>query len=104
MGTSRNSSCRAKKWVKNERLGFFIPYRRNGLPAGYIPDFIVVADRDENVIVGIKGPTPRRRLLSDGRGDQPARAIRDLALPHCHRPGRIDIMLNPFTSAWRFSI
>jgi type III restriction enzyme len=44
-----------KKWVKNERLGFFIPYRNQGLPARYVPDFIVVTDRGVNVIVEIKG-------------------------------------------------
>uniref|UniRef100_A0A1W6STP2 Hydrolase n=2 Tax=Nitrosospira lacus TaxID=1288494 RepID=A0A1W6STP2_9PROT len=44
-----------KKWVKNERLGFFIPYRKKGLPARYMPDFIVVTDSALNVIVEIKG-------------------------------------------------
>jgi type III restriction enzyme len=44
-----------KRWVKNDRLGFFIPYRRRGLPAKYIPDFIAVTDKGENVIVEIKG-------------------------------------------------
>ncbi len=43
------------KWVKNEKLGFFIPYRRRGLPAKYYPDFIVVNTAGENVIVEIKG-------------------------------------------------
>jgi type III restriction enzyme len=43
------------KWVKNERLGFFIPYRNKGLPARYIPDFIVETDKALNVIVEIKG-------------------------------------------------
>ena len=44
-----------KKWVKNERPGFFIPYRRNGLPARYVPDFVAVTDSDQNVNVEIKG-------------------------------------------------
>lgn len=43
------------KWVKNDRLGFFVPYRNKGLPARYIPDFIVVTDSGLNVIVEIKG-------------------------------------------------
>lgn len=43
------------RWVKNDRLGFTIPYRRRGLPSNYVPDFIVVTDRGENVIVEIKG-------------------------------------------------
>jgi type III restriction enzyme len=44
-----------RKWVKNERLGFFIPYRNKGLPARYVPDFIVETDSDLNLIVEIKG-------------------------------------------------
>lgn len=43
------------KWVKNERLGFFIPYRNRGLPVRYVPDFIVETDSGLNVIVEIKG-------------------------------------------------
>lgn len=44
-----------KKWVKNDRLGFFIPYRHKGLPARYVPDFIVETDSALDVIVEIKG-------------------------------------------------
>jgi type III restriction enzyme len=43
------------RWVKNDHLGFFIPYRLHGLPARYLPDFIVVTDRGLCVIVEIKG-------------------------------------------------
>jgi type III restriction enzyme len=44
-----------RKWVKNERLGFFISYRNKGLPARYLPDFIAETDRGLNLIVEIKG-------------------------------------------------
>jgi type III restriction enzyme len=44
-----------KKWVKNDRLGFFIPYRNKGVPAQYVPDFILETDTGLNVIVEIKG-------------------------------------------------
>jgi type III restriction enzyme len=44
-----------KKWVKNERLGFFVPYRNKSIPARYVPDFIVETDASLNVIVEIKG-------------------------------------------------
>jgi type III restriction enzyme len=44
-----------KRWVKNDRLGFTISYRHRSLLSRYIPDFIVVTDRNENVIVEIKG-------------------------------------------------
>jgi type III restriction enzyme len=44
-----------KKWVKNERLGFSIPYRKKGLPARYVPDFIAETDNGARLIVEIKG-------------------------------------------------
>lgn len=44
-----------RRWVKNDRLGFFIPYRRRGLPAKYLPDFIAFTDKSVNVIVEVKG-------------------------------------------------
>ena len=43
------------RWVKNDRLGFFIPYRNRGVPARYIPDFIAVTDKGLNVVIEIKG-------------------------------------------------
>ena len=43
------------KWVKNERLGFFIPYRNKGIPARYVPDFIVATDSGSNLIIEVKG-------------------------------------------------
>jgi type III restriction enzyme len=43
------------KWVKNERLGFFVLYRNKGITARYVPDFIVKTDNLRNVIVEIKG-------------------------------------------------
>ncbi len=54
-----------KRWVKNDRLGFTIPYRHRGLLSRYIPDFLVVTDRHENVIVEIKGQ--RQALLGTSR-------------------------------------
>jgi type III restriction enzyme len=44
-----------KKWVKNERLGFVIPYRNKGLQARYFPDFVVQTDTGITVVVEIKG-------------------------------------------------
>ena len=43
------------KWVKNERLGFFIPYRNKGILARYIPDFIIETDIALNLMVEVKG-------------------------------------------------
>jgi type III restriction enzyme len=43
------------RWVKNDHLGFLIPYRKRGIPAKYAPDFIAVLDTGLQLIVEIKG-------------------------------------------------
>lgn len=50
-----DSHVGVKSWVKNDRLGFYILYRNRGLPARYIPDFLVVTDSGQNLIIEIKG-------------------------------------------------
>jgi len=55
------------KWVKNEHLNFFIPYRKEGVPTRYIPDFIAVLDNGLNLIIETKG-----RYLDDA--DRKAKA------------------------------
>ena len=50
-----DSHAGVKSWVKNDRLGFFVPYRNRGLPARYVPDFLVVTDSEQNLIVEVKG-------------------------------------------------
>lgn len=45
-----------EKWVKNEHLGLFVPYRKaGGVPARYIPDFIAELDIGLNLIIETKG-------------------------------------------------
>nr|WP_298410482.1 DEAD/DEAH box helicase family protein [uncultured Halomonas sp.] len=43
------------RWVKNDHLGFIIPYRKRNIQARYFPDFIVVLDNGLQLIVEIKG-------------------------------------------------
>ena len=43
------------RWVKNEHLGLRIPYRKNGVPATYIPDFVAELDVGLLLLVEIKG-------------------------------------------------
>jgi type III restriction enzyme len=43
------------RWVKNERLGFVIPYRRDGVMRRYFPDFLAVLRNGERLIVETKG-------------------------------------------------
>jgi type III restriction enzyme len=43
------------RWVKNEHLGFYVPYRKHGVPSRYIPDFIAQLDIGLNLVLEIKG-------------------------------------------------
>jgi type III restriction enzyme len=42
-------------WVKNDRLGLVIPYREQGTPRKYLPDFVVELITGGHLIVEIKG-------------------------------------------------
>ena len=42
-------------WVKNDRLGLVIPYRKDGAPRKYLPDFVVDLKNGACLIVEIKG-------------------------------------------------
>lgn len=44
-----------KRWVKNDHLGFVIPYRKDGVRRRYLPDFIVELASGEHLVVEIKG-------------------------------------------------
>lgn len=43
------------RWIKNDHLGFLIPYRKGDLSPKYTPDFIAVLDNDLHLIVEVKG-------------------------------------------------
>lgn len=50
------AACPAvKSWVKNDRLGLFIPYRKDGVSKKYIPDFLVDLCDGNHLLVEIKG-------------------------------------------------
>lgn len=96
-----------EKWVKNDRLGFFIPYRHRGLPAKYVPDFIVGTDSGENVIVEIKGQVTDAADAKAKAAERWVAAVNRLGEHGRWRyilvtdPGRLGIMLNEFTkSSW----
>lgn len=44
-----------ESWVKNDRLGLVIPYRKEGVPRKYLPDFIVLLTTGDYLMVEIKG-------------------------------------------------
>jgi type III restriction enzyme len=94
-----------RKWVKNDRLGFFIPYRNRGLPAKYLPDFLVVTDTDQNVIVEIKGQVTDNADAKAKAAQRWAAAVTRLGQRgNWHYllvtdPGRLGLMLNAYTTA-----
>jgi type III restriction enzyme len=46
---------RVRAWVKNDRLGLVVPYRKDGNPRKYFPDFVVDLEDGDHLIVEIKG-------------------------------------------------
>jgi type III restriction enzyme len=50
-----DSHPRVSAWVKNDRLGLVVPYRKDGSPRKYFPDFLVDLEDEDHLIVEIKG-------------------------------------------------
>lgn len=94
-----------KKWVKNESLGFFIPYRNKGIPSRYVPDFIVETDTALNVIVEIKGQFTDNADVKAKAAQRWVNAINRLG-QHSNwhyllvtDPGALGSVLNAYTTA-----
>jgi type III restriction enzyme len=77
------NDSRVKSYVKNERLGFTIPYVHQGRSHEYIPDFLVrlktePTDQDRTLIIevsgGLKSPGPRAAKAETAR-NQWCRAV-----------------------------
>jgi type III restriction enzyme len=94
-----------KRWVKNERLGFFIPYRNKGLPARYVPDFIMETDSDLRVIVEIKGQLSDYADVKAKAAERWVNAVNRLGQHGTWHyllvtdPGALGQALNPYTTA-----
>lgn len=43
------------RWVKNEHLGLRIPYRKDGVPSSYLPDFVAILAQGLNLLIEVKG-------------------------------------------------
>jgi len=92
------------RWVKNDRLGFTIPYRHRGLLSNYVPDFIVVTDRGENVIVEIKGRVDDDADAKSKAAHRWVEAVNGLGDQGVWKyllvedPGRAGLQLNEFTN------
>ena len=52
-------------YVRNDHLGFGIPYEYTGVPHNYEPDFIVRLKNDINLILEIKGFQPDQELAKE---------------------------------------
>jgi type III restriction enzyme len=94
-----------KKWVKNDRLGFFIPYRNKGVPARYVPDFILETDAGLNVIAEIKGQVTDSADVKAKAAQRWANAVNRLGQHGMWRyllvtdPGTLGKALNAYTTA-----
>jgi len=53
--TALDAHDAVRRWVKNDHLGFQVPYRKDGVRRRYLPDFIVELVSGERLIVEIKG-------------------------------------------------
>jgi type III restriction enzyme len=62
------------RYVKNQKLGFVIPYTIDGVERGYLPDFIAVLDDGTNLIIEVTGEQKRDK-------DQKVRTAHELWLP-----------------------
>ena len=99
-----DSHAGVKSWVKNDRLGFFIPYRNRGLPAQYVPDFVVVMASGQNLIVEIKGQVTDSANAKAKAAQRWVGAVNRLGQHGTWHyllvtdPGRLGQMLNAFTA------
>lgn len=90
------------RWVKNDRLGFFIPWRKSGVSARYIPDFIVTLDNGINVVVEIKGQVIDSADAKKVAAQRWVQAVNRLgqhgrwAYLFVTDPGRVNLLLNEF--------
>ena len=93
------------KWVKNERLGFAIPYRKKGLPSRYLPDFIAETDAGLKVIIEVKGQTNDDADVKAKAAERWVKAVNRLGQHGTWHylfitdPGLVGISLNDFTTA-----
>jgi type III restriction enzyme len=50
-----SSHATIEAWVKNDRLGLVVPYRKDGVAHKYLPDFLVELENGDHLLVEIKG-------------------------------------------------
>jgi type III restriction enzyme len=53
---------RVEAFVKNQGLGFAVPYVDNGQPHDYVPDFIIRLNTGRNLVLETKGYDPKAEI------------------------------------------
>jgi len=66
VGRALDESPRVRAWVKNERLGFEIPYRHGGTMHYHVPDFIVELVDGTFLVVEVKGQEREQDRSKEG--------------------------------------
>jgi type III restriction enzyme len=64
-------------WVKNDRLGLVISYRKEGVAKKYLPDFVVELESGEKLIIEIKGQVGDA-LIKKAAAERWCRAVTNL--------------------------
>ena len=64
-----------RAWVKNDHLGFIVPYRKDGSKRNYLPDFIVDLASGEKLVVEIKGQVIDDALIKEAAAKRWCEAV-----------------------------
>lgn len=66
---------KVRAWVKNDHLGFLVPYRKDGNKRNYLPDFIVELVSGEKLVVEIKGQVIDDALVKEAAAKRWCEAV-----------------------------
>ena len=64
-----------RAWVKNDHLGFIVPYRKDGTKRSYLPDFIVELVSGAKLVVELKGQVIDDALVKAGAAKRWCEAV-----------------------------
>ncbi|QVN12397.1 BPTD_3080 family restriction endonuclease [Burkholderia sp. LAS2] len=64
-----------RAWVKNDHLGFGVPYRKDGTKRNYLPDFIVELVSGKKLVVEIKGQVIDDALIKEAAAKRWCEAV-----------------------------
>lgn len=70
-----DTHVQVRAWVKNDHLGFMVPYRKDGTKRSYLPDFIVELVSGEKLVVEIKGQVIDDALIKEAAAKRWCEAV-----------------------------